>query len=60
MKKQVSPCLHHMPVLIRVCWQMQELVKVGCDVRYLNDSYRAQWAEGHSHTAGETHFSAPL
>ena len=22
------------------CWQVQELVKVGCDVRYLNDSYR--------------------
>ena len=22
------------------CWQLQELVKVGCDVRYLNDSYR--------------------
>ena len=24
----------------RACWQLQELVKVGCDVRYLNDSYR--------------------
>ena len=21
-------------------WQVQELVKVGCEVRYLNDSYR--------------------
>lgn len=31
-------CLHHMPN--RECRQLQELVKVGCDVRYLNDSYR--------------------
>ena len=38
--KDNASCLQQVPVFNKACWQLQELVKVGCDVRYLNDSYR--------------------